>query len=559
MRTRTRFGLGIVALVIAGAVGSQLPADRFVEFVRGPLGENEQDEVAVIDGPITYNSSAGSALAAGDVMRGVGKGRLRDVAADAPSSKAPAKEMPKPLGATGPAADIKLQSNKPTTSIATTGATGFAGMTLQSNGAGWPPDTVGDVGPTQYVQSVNSSVAVYSKTGTSAGAWTFNTFMQTAGMPASSICGSKNQGDPQVLFDETSGKWVVLDFAWSNLRQGPWYYCIAVSDGSDAASTWHSFQVMASSVAMADYPKMALSPSGLTITANLFRRASSYAGVQVMLLSRSTLFSTGAALKGFVWTLGTGYFSLLPVDVSSQTTGGLSTQVTGFLMSDYGNTGRMNIWRLPAVDFALSSAPALPAPTAVTVSPYTSWTARIAQKSSTETLDALGDRLMFPATLRDFDANSAYLYVARTASAGSAAGVRWYVFKATGAATTTYSVVQQSTYGPADGLNRWMPSLAVNGKGELAIGFSTSSSNAYPSIAVVGSSDPTTKSIDLGEFTIKDGTGSQSGGYNRWGDYSAMSVDPADKCTFWYTTEFYSVTGNNWQTWIAPVQLTNCP
>jgi len=119
------------------------------------------------------------------------------------------------------------------------------------------------------------------------------------------------------------------------------------------------------------------------------------------------------------------------------------------------------------------------------------------------------------------------------------------------------SVYQQGTYAP-DSNYRWMPSLAVNANGSMAVGYSVSSSNMYPAIRYAGrlaSDSPGT--LGQTEASLIEGTGSQSGGYNRWGDYSSMSVDP-DGCTFWFTTEYYETTGSNWQTRIGSFQLPDC-
>ena len=55
------------------------------------------------------------------------------------------------------------------------------------------------------------------------------------------------------------------------------------------------------------------------------------------------------------------------------------------------------------------------------------------------------------------------------------------------------------------------------------------------------------------------GTGSQTGTLTRWGDYSSMTVDPADDCTFWYTQEYIKTNGTfNWSTRIANFKFPTC-
>jgi len=120
-----------------------------------------------------------------------------------------------------------------------------------------------------------------------------------------------------------------------------------------------------------------------------------------------------------------------------------------------------------------------------------------------------------------------------TGEAGAA--LRWFELRHEGTGWTLY---QQGTYDPGDGNDRFGGSIAMEGSGSIALGFSVSSSAIYPSIhyATRGPDHPL---VTFGnERSLIEGGGSQTGS-NRWGDYSAMSVDPANDCTFWYTSEPY--------------------
>ena len=110
--------------------------------------------------------------------------------------------------------------------------------------------------------------------------------------------------------------------------------------------------------------------------------------------------------------------------------------------------------------------------------------------------------------------------------------------------------------------NFWMGSIAMDKNGDIALGFSASSSARYPSIAYTGRmpADPlgTMESTKI----VFAGGGSQKGGAdaNSWGDYSSMAIDPSDDCTFWYTTGYLKTTGNNpsWDTGIASFKFNSC-
>jgi hypothetical protein len=121
----------------------------------------------------------------------------------------------------------------------------------------------------------------------------------------------------------------------------------------------------------------------------------------------------------------------------------------------------------------------------------------------------------------------------------------------------TPSVYQQGTYAP-NAAYRWMPSLAVDKFGNMAVGYSVSTSKMYPAIRYAGRLvTDALGTLGQTEQTLIAGTGAQTS-YNRWGDYASMSVDPVNDCTFWFTTEYYETTGTNWQTRIGSFKFPGC-
>ena len=166
--------------------------------------------------------------------------------------------------------------------------------------------------------------------------------------------------------------------------------------------------------------------------------------------------------------------------------------------------------------------------------------------TSSNKLDGIGDRLMFRLAYRNFGDHESVVgnY---TVSAGGVAGVRWFELRGVTAGPVT--VFQESTYQP-DTTWRWMGSAAMDGQGNLAIGFSASSSTLNPQIRYAGrlATDPINV-LAQGETNLFDGTGSQTDTSNRWGDYSALTIDPVDDAAFWYTNEYYATTTSfGWRT-----------
>lgn len=123
-------------------------------------------------------------------------------------------------------------------------------------------------------------------------------------------------------------------------------------------------------------------------------------------------------------------------------------------------------------------------------------------------------------------------------------------------ASGTPVVFQQGTFSP-DSTSRWMGSIAQDKYGDMALGYSASSSSVYPSIRYTGRLAGDPAGTMEAEATIFAGTASQTGTLHRWGDYTAMSIDPVDDCTFWYTNEYIPTNGSfNWSTRIASFRIT---
>ena len=121
------------------------------------------------------------------------------------------------------------------------------------------------------------------------------------------------------------------------------------------------------------------------------------------------------------------------------------------------------------------------------------------------------------------------------------------------------TVFQESPHQP-DATWRWMGSAAMDQQGNLAIGYSASSASIHPQIRYAGRLfNDQLNMLTQSEVTLFAGAGSQTGTLNRWGDYSMMSVDPSDDCTFWYTQEYIKTTGSfNWSTRITSFKWPGC-
>jgi hypothetical protein len=204
------------------------------------------------------------------------------------------------------------------------------------------------------------------------------------------------------------------------------------------------------------------------------------------------------------------------------------------------------------VDFTNPASSTFTGPTLVSVAPYSEICARainlscIPQPSAGERVDGLSDRVMFRLTYRNFGDHES-LVVNHTVKGGPLAGVRWYEIRNPSAPF----IYQQSTLIDPD-VDYWLGSIAMDKIGDVALGFSASNKSVFPSVYVAGRAATDLAGAMFGPLVLVNGSGVQFNSYHRWGDYSSTSLDPTDDCTFWYTQEYYAVTGSlNWATRIG--------
>ncbi len=428
----------------------------------------------------------------------------------------------------------------PTTGLGFEGL-GNASLGFTVNSA--PPDTNGAVGSTQYVQWVNSSFAVFNKsTGALiAGPTAGNSLWSGFG----GGCQTNNDGDPVVLYDKLANRWIFTQFSVSTQ---PFLQCVAVSTTSDATGTFNRYSFQYSN--FDDYPKMGVWSDAYYITFNMFN-GNTFVGADACAYDRTSMLN-GQPATQVCFQQGSSVGGLLPADLDGTTAPPSGSP--NFLV--FFGTNNLNLFKFH-VDFATPSNSTFTGPTVIPVTAFTplcNGGTCVPQSGTTQQLDSLADRLMYRLAYRNFGSHES-LVVNHSVTAGSGGGVRWYELQNPNGSVT---VAQQSTFAP-DSKFRWMGSIAMDQAGDMAMGYSVSSSSTNPSIAFTGrlSSDPANTMQT--ESTIINGTGSQTGNLSRWGDYSAIAVDPVDDCTFWYTNEYMKTTGSfNWNTRIANFKFSNC-
>ncbi|MFL6612086.1 MAG: hypothetical protein ACJ8HF_27970, partial [Pseudomonas sp.] len=408
---------------------------------------------------------------------------------------------------------------------------------------GYPPDTSGDVGPNHYVQIVNVGFQIFSKTGTSLyGPANNNTLFAGFG----GMCETTNRGDPIAVYDSMADRFVVSWFAFTN-GNGPTSQCVAVTATPDPTGVWYRYE-FAVGTAFEDYPHMGVWPDAYYMTTNTFGGPG---GGGNYAFERQRMLEGDPTARMVVFRGAGGGF--LPSDVD----GNAPPAGSPAYFMRFSGTSTLQEYKFH-VDWTNPANSTFTGPVSITVTPFDSGIGGIPQPGTPATLDTLSDRLMYRLAYRNLGTHESILATHTVDSGSDIAGVRWYEVRDPNGATPT--VFQQGTYAPMDGTDRWMPSIAMDHQGNIAVGFSASSTSVYPSIRYAGRlvSDPPGQ-MSQGEETLIAGTGSQTGSVGRWGDYAQMSVDPTDDCTFWFTTEYIQVTGERtWRTRIGSFKFPGC-
>jgi len=497
----------------------------------------------------------------------------------------------------GYSADEARQLLSPAPTIPTPLLT-FEGLSNQDNfnlygGRVNPPDPDGEVGPNHYLELINLVFAVYDKQGNRlTGPTKIGDLWAGFAIPD---C-TDPSGDPVVLYDQLEDRWILSQFTTSGLSDPnkPFWNCVAVSTTGDPTGTYFRYAFETKNFQFfPDYPKYGLWRNSYILTTREFGPTVEY-GIGVYALERDKMLLGDPNARAVSFFLDSAVVpisqigdGLLPPDIEGKTKPAngapaplVGTQDDG---ASYGATfDALNIWELnvkwlanPVASLTLKTQ--LPVasfdsifPCGPAGPPGSGLTGRdclpqpgIAPTANNR-LDILSyrQRPTFRLAYRNFGTYESLVTNQSVEALPGVAGARWYEIRRTGG---TYSVFQQGTFAPNDGVHRWMGSVAMDKKGDIALGYSVvNGTDVFPGIRYTGRlSGDTLGQMTLGEGTIINGSGIQRTSNSRWGDYTDMTVDPTDDCTFWYVNEYYTAAGQasstaGWQTRIASFKLPGC-
>jgi hypothetical protein len=432
-----------------------------------------------------------------------------------------------------------------------------------------PPDANGAVGPNHYIQIVNFTFEILDKSGARlAGPTDPQTLW--SGAPVNDDCRVRGRGDPYVLYDHLADRWIITQLAnhLTNINDPLQAQCIAVSRGPNPVTDGffaYTFELGVPN----DYPKPVVWPDGYylisqqgydglsSLDAWVFDRANMLNGNPATFQhpsgfpSEHDVIALPSELTGPPPPAGSPNFYVRPYDGNLYSDGSPRIEIFEFRTD----------WGVPAnTTFKLVQ----------TLTPAT-FRSDICAGSSldqfcvpqpgagTSKLDALSIWPMSPLQYRNFGDHETLLFNHTVNVDGKGlAGIRWYELRRSPVGTGNWAIQQQGTFAPSDSttttttsIHRWTGSIAMDQAGNIALGYNVSNDGVaphptvFPGVRIVGrlASDPlgemTTPEVILANggmsATCKDNNNNVVG--CRWGDYSAIRVDPADGCKFWYTTE----------------------
>jgi uncharacterized repeat protein (TIGR01451 family) len=458
-------------------------------------------------------------------------------------------------------------------------ALSFEGLSSNDNAAAYgfrifPPDANGDVGPNHYVQAVNALVRVFDKQGV---ALTPPFKLSSLFAPLETPCSRRDDGDPIVLYDPLADRWIYSQFC-TNFP--PFRQLVAVSKTGDPTGAFYVYEFVMPNVKMNDYPKFGVWTDAYYMSADEFF-GGDYAGSGAFAFDKRKLLA-GDPSASYVYfdlasptTVRIG--GLLPADLDglNPPPAGAPHIFVGYTATEYGDAAdALRLFEFRP-DFANPAASTFTerSESPIRAAPFdpTSPEGRtdILQPAPGEALDAQSDRLMYRAAYRNFGAQDALVLnqTVRVSPPGAPyrAGVRVYELRRNLFFTPPslpFTIREQATVGDSSA-SRWMAAAAQDHQGNLAVGYSFGSEEKKPSIFYTGKLASEPAGAFRSEAVLISGTGVQTAFGFRWGDYSQMSVDPVDDCSFWYTNQYYTAQSQEespfgWLTRIGKFRFPEC-
>ena len=432
----------------------------------------------------------------------------------------------------------------------------FSGTTLAQSGF-IPPDTMGSIGPNHYAEMINGRFARYSRVGVSQESSSLDSFWNTALAAGGGGSVISSSFDPRVMYDRNSGRWfaAAVDSA-ANSSSG---ILVGVTTGNDPSSgNWRAFRLDAdaNNFRWADYPVMGINGNWVTISNNMFGISGAGASTSISVLS----IPKSSLLAGAPTTTGSKYF----IDTVANP-GTRLVDTHGFTLHptyDYSNSSPNTAYllsRFNSTNLQTSTLTGVVNNPTLTGSNFTTTLNRAMgdinapQSGANDNIDAGDNRISGAPVIVN-----GKIWGVHSFDAGGLSRSVVYRLDAVTNALEYEGVI------PISNANLWTyyPSIAVNQAGNIAVAFSGSDNASFVSTYAIGGFFNGASVVwgieqllqaGAGNYALFDGVGR-----NRWGDYSAIQVDPNDPGHFWTIQEYANGT-NSWQTRVTELIFTSVP
>ena len=537
-----------VGLLLAGArAGDELPPTMSVAI------------------PVRDSWSQMLAREAAEQSSRVGPNRLVEVPLLAPhANRLPRRRAQSRDSTPGPASGSPRSLAPPVHSVGTS----FPAISLRDQfnafgGGSVPPDTMGAIGPDHFLQVINSSVAVFDRTGRRLSHVALDTFFH---FTENGVTYPRNGAfDPRVLYDRRSGRWIASALERGATSESANDAVLAISATGDPLGAWFHYLVPISVPTdsrsyFSDFDTLGTDDNGVYVLASIFPSAGADFAKLVALDKAPLLAGAPAAQFQFapiadVYSTPQPALNLDPVAADAPAWFVASWPFT-LNSTDSANLSCFTLtWR---------GAPGARTPTlGATKTVFTAtfgFPAEAPAKGATVKLDATDFRLV-NALLRNqrlWTCRNVGVNDSGGASGANRTGCEWLELDLAGGEARLRQSGRVFDEAVTDPHFFLFPTIAVNGQGHAVMAFTSTSAADFPGIAFASrlATDPlgTMRDVALiksGEHAYQrlDGLGR-----NRWGDYSFTSVDPRDDLSLWTVQEYAKADGTEasiWGTWVA--------
>jgi hypothetical protein len=420
-----------------------------------------------------------------------------------------------------------------------------------------PSDNSLAVGPNHIVELANGRMAVYDKKGVVLyGPVTTNTIFKGFG----GQCETRNSGDSVVRYDQLADRWLFVLPVFQRPPgepQGPFSMCYAVTQGSDPRGPYHRYEFKRT--LFPDYPRPAIWPDGYYVPTST---GDDVIQKHACVVDRTKMLRGEPATEQCVIIDGVNFLNNADIDGRELPPPGapnILMAAGGAQLKHVMEDSAVFAWRFH-VDWQNPANTHLSGPARIEVAPYHylcdgQLTSCVPQPGTTRRLDAQGDKIMQRLVYRRIGKRESLVAVHSVNTMAGGGGVRWYEFRLN--AQRDPVLYQQGTYAP-DSLYRWMPSTAMDKKGNIAIGYSFGGPSTFPGQRFAARVDRDAKGqLSLHESVLVEGEASQTNTL-RWEDFTTLAIDPSDDCTFWYVGDYLKSGATAYRTRIGSFRLPNC-